>query len=116
MKCDICGCEMSKGNTYLGISGFGNKSLLHTVASFRINDNLICESTENKLKGWYCPSCEKFIAVFDVETQYGFEEGFDMDLDEDIDSLPQKCCPNCGESIDIDYPKCPECGYDFGEN
>jgi len=26
-------------------------------------------------------------------------------------SLPQKSCPNCKRNHDIDYPKCPHCGY-----
>lgn len=117
MKCEYCGREMKKGKVNLRIGGIGKRGFfLHTIAAFCINNNVICENTDNEVQGWYCPSCEKFIAVFDAETQYGFEEGFDMDLDEEIDSLPQKCCPNCGEDIDIDYPKCPECGYDFGEN
>jgi len=26
-------------------------------------------------------------------------------------SLPKKPCPNCKRNHDIDYPKCPHCGY-----
>ena len=27
--------------------------------------------------------------------------------------LPQKKCPNCGETHDFDYPKCPYCGKTY---
>ena len=27
--------------------------------------------------------------------------------------LPQKKCPNCGETHDFDYPKCPYCGRNY---
>lgn len=70
----------------------------------------------NQQDGWYCTECGIFTLSFIIKKHGVFEEGFDMDLDEEIDSLPQKCCPECNENIDIDYPKCPECGYDFGEN
>lgn len=29
------------------------------------------------------------------------------------DDLPQKICPECGQSHDFDYPKCPHCGHDY---
>lgn len=29
----------------------------------------------------------------------------------DMDSLPQKTCPRCGDRHDFDYPKCPRCKY-----
>ena len=107
---------MTKGKVNFRTGGIGKRGLfIHTIADFCINDNVICESTEEEVSGWYCPDCGKFIAIFDVEKQFGFEEGFDMELNEDIDCLPQKSCPQCGETIDIDYPKCPECGYNFEE-
>ena len=29
------------------------------------------------------------------------------------DKLWQRTCPKCGLSHDIDYPKCPNCKYDY---
>ncbi len=107
---------MKQGRVDFKIGGIGKQGFfLHTIADFSINGKIICESTENEVAGWYCPDCGKFTAIFKAEEQLGFEKGFDMEFDEDIDCLPQKSCPGCGESIDIDYPKCPECGYDFNE-
>ena len=35
-------------------------------------------------------------------------------LDEIIkDKLEQRTCPKCGHVHDIDYPKCPKCGFSF---
>ena len=28
--------------------------------------------------------------------------------------LPQRTCPKCGAEHDLDYPKCPLCGYVYG--
>ena len=32
------------------------------------------------------------------------------------DGLPQRTCPQCGLEHDFDYPKCPNCGYDYYRN
>ncbi len=29
------------------------------------------------------------------------------------DKISQRICPKCGQSHDIDYPKCPHCKYDY---
>ena len=29
--------------------------------------------------------------------------------------IPQKQCPNCGETHDFDYPKCPYCDFNYYE-
>lgn len=114
MICEKCKREMKKGTVNLKIGGIGKKGFfLHTIAGFSINNNIICDSTQDKTIGWYCPYCDNFIALFNVENQYGFEEGFNMDFNEECDCLPQKNCPGCNAEIDIDYPKCPDCGYDF---
>ena len=35
-------------------------------------------------------------------------------IDETInDKIAQRTCPKCGDVHDIDYPKCPKCGFDF---
>ena len=37
-------------------------------------------------------------------------------VDEEIeDKLWQRTCPNCNHSHDIDYPKCPNCSYNYLE-
>jgi len=50
-----------------------------------------------------------------------YKSGSVGDLDsEDFDAsamIAQTKCPNCGDLHDIDYPKCPKCGYkDLREN
>ena len=38
------------------------------------------------------------------------------ETDETADNmLLQRTCPKCGKSHDIDYPKCPNCGYNYLE-
>lgn len=32
------------------------------------------------------------------------------------DAIWQRTCPKCGETHDIDYPKCPNCGYNYLEH
>ena len=37
-------------------------------------------------------------------------------IDETIkDEMWQRTCPKCGETHDIDYPKCPKCNFDYLE-
>ncbi len=37
-------------------------------------------------------------------------------IDETVeDKICQRTCPNCGKSHDIDYPKCPNCKYNYLE-
>ena len=50
-----------------------------------------------------CPKCHK------LEFYAGEEEA----LTEDI---PKRICPSCGTSHDFDYPKCPNCKYDYYKN
>lgn len=33
--------------------------------------------------------------------------------EETTDQLWQRTCPKCGETHDIDYPKCPNCKFDY---
>lgn len=35
--------------------------------------------------------------------------------EETTDELWQRTCPKCGETHDIDYPKCPNCKYNYLE-
>ena len=32
------------------------------------------------------------------------------------DMIMQRTCPECGKTHDIDYPKCPNCGYNYLEH
>ena len=32
------------------------------------------------------------------------------------DMIMQRTCPKCGKTHDIDYPKCPNCGYNYLEH
>ena len=32
------------------------------------------------------------------------------------DMIMQRTCPKCGKTHDIDYPKCPDCGYNYLEH
>ena len=35
-------------------------------------------------------------------------------IDETIeDKIAQRTCPQCGDVHDVDYPKCPKCGFEF---
>lgn len=45
-----------------------------------------------------CPACGK-LEFFQSEQEQ--------------QTLPQKQCPQCGRQVDFDFPRCPECGYDF---
>ena len=37
----------------------------------------------------------------------------DFSHDESEDRMAQVTCPVCGRQHDMDYPKCPFCGYDY---
>ena len=38
------------------------------------------------------------------------------EVDQNVkDEIWKRTCPNCGESHDIDYPKCPNCKYSYIE-
>ena len=32
------------------------------------------------------------------------------------DEILQRICPGCGHSHDVDYPKCPDCKYDYRDH
>ena len=54
---------------------------------------------------YVCPKCGKleFFAAYEEETPNRYRD----------EELPEKQCPQCGLSIDFDYPKCPCCGHEF---
>lgn len=38
----------------------------------------------------------------------------DEEIDEEVeDKIWQRTCPKCGKTHDIDYPKCPNCKFDY---
>ena len=52
---------------------------------------------------WCCPGCGH-VELFRHEEAEEYDEG---------DSIAKTKCPRCGALHDIDYPKCPSCGYDY---
>lgn len=110
-----CGKPMHKGRFALekrGIQGKGS-SLEYPVAAFYNGDDKICETPVDSTLGYYCSECGMMIGVFPVTHPTGFMGRFDQSFDEKIDDLPKKKCPECGAEIDVDYPRCPFCGYTY---
>ncbi len=62
--------------------------------------NLIAGAVELDVYG--CPQCGK-VELFTPEASGRYSDS----------SLPQKKCPKCGVSHDFDFPKCPDCGFDY---
>ena len=56
-----------------------------------------------ELEIYACPKCGK-MEFFRPRLTKGERDGYSHA------DLPQKKCPNCGETHDFDYPKCPYCG------
>jgi len=54
---------------------------------------------------YVCPKCGKleFFTAYEEEPPNRYRD----------EELPEKQCPQCGLSIDFDYPKCPCCGHEF---
>ncbi len=114
MICGICGQRMKAGTFRVSIHGIGSiKSYTYPMVSWYEGDNLVCETDRHITTGFYCPRCNIMMGVFLGPKIVGFTEEFNQDLDDNIDSLPKKNCPECGTSVDVDYPRCPECGYVF---
>ena len=61
----------------------------------------------------------KNIAVVDVKIDIAQLEKKKLkneEIDETVeDEIWQRTCPKCGKSHDIDYPKCPNCKYNYLE-
>ena len=68
--------------------------------------NLVAGSLEADI--YTCPQCGK-IELFQSS------EYTDVDDENTSSQIAQKKCPNCGNSHDIDYPKCPFCKFDYNE-
>lgn len=54
-----------------------------------------------RLSVYRCPACGK-VEFFSFEP-----------LEEQEDRIAQVRCPRCKQMHDMDYPKCPFCGYDY---
>lgn len=114
MICGGCGKRMKIGRFRVGIHGFATlNSYNYTTVSWYDGDQLVCESDQSDTMGFYCPDCNVMMGVFVGGDQVGFPAELRQDLDDSIDVLPKKTCPECGTELDIDYPRCPECGYVF---
>jgi hypothetical protein len=72
-----------------------------------------CETPQRSAFGFYCPDCGVLAGVFRYTKPVNFFGTFNADLDDTVDVLPQKQCPECEQRFDIDYPRCPYCGYVF---
>ncbi len=97
LKCLRCGEAMQFGmieRFQLGQTGI----LLGDIP------NILAGSLE--LEVYYCPRCGKveFFTSKEIEKENGRYSD---------PGLPQKKCPRCGSEHDFDFPKCPDCGYDY---
>lgn len=109
MICANCGKEMREGI-------FKVFSTRETFIYFSLNGETICSATQKSTTGFYCPECDILIGAFKKTKPVGFMPEYNNAFDDEIDCLPQKTCPDCAKSIDIDYPVCPECRYKFIES
>lgn len=108
-----CGKQMIQGKFVMEKQGIPTRgsSLIYPVATFYSDGEKLCECPIDSTIGYYCPECGMMIGVFPVTHPKGFAGRFNADLDDKVDSLPKKICPDCGTEIDMDYPKCPVCGF-----
>ncbi len=104
---DVRSITCLRCNVQMAYTGTEKIQLGEPGALFERLSNIIAGSL--KVDVYMCPQCGK-IEFFDADFAYRAEEdGFD----EDVDMLPQNVCPECGTSHDIDYPRCPNCGYSY---
>ncbi|MBQ1519330.1 MAG: zinc ribbon domain-containing protein [Ruminococcus sp.] len=113
MICGRCGTPMVQGDFAMQKDGIGRKggAFIYPVAVFYKDNEMICEADGESTLGYYCPECGLLIGVFPLTHPTGFAGKYHQDLDDKVDKLPKKSCPECGSEIDVDYPKCPVCGY-----
>ena len=96
MNCLRCECEMDyagKEKLQLGKTGWVLGDLPNLLAGALEVDIYICPK---------CGKLEFFNANYEGDPNHYRDE-----------ELPGKQCPDCGLSIDFDYPKCPCCGHEF---
>ncbi|MDE6671362.1 MAG: zinc ribbon domain-containing protein [Ruminococcus sp.] len=83
----------------------------YPMATWYKDGKKYCETPQNKTLGFYCADCGVLVGAFEYTKPVNFIGRFDEDIDDKIDVLPVKRCLQCGAEIDIDYPRCPKCGY-----
>lgn len=105
MDCPFCGNKMDEGevrfppksNSITGFKGeigwFEDRSWIKDIKLGNCSGGYV-----PFFKAMKCDECHKLI--------------MDIELPEDL-QIDKMTCPNCGARIDSDYPKCPECKYDF---
>ncbi len=110
MLCGICGQRMKSGKFVINTHSAARS---YSSVSWYEGNNLVAETNTDKTTGFFCQNCGIIMGVFFGARQVGFTSDYSQNLDDNIDSLPKKICPDCGTKLDIDYPRCPECGYLF---
>ncbi len=106
MICGMCGRRMKIGK--FSIMGTGSVRVLWSEG-----DRTVGETYKTDTTGFFCENCGIIVGVFLGVKQVGFTSDYNSDIDDGIDILPKKRCPDCDTELDIDYPRCPECGYVF---
>ena len=114
MICGSCGKRMKIGKFTVTVNGVGAmSSYAYPNISWYEGDKLVAETNKTETPGFFCQDCGIITGVCFNVKQVGFTKDYDFDLDDNIDKLPKKSCPECHTELDIDYPRCPECGYVF---
>lgn len=114
MICGSCGKRMKIGKFRVSVHGTGSlKGYTYPTVGWYDGDRLVLESDKTETMGFYCMDCNVMLGVFFGGEQVSFPDEINQDLDDNIDVLPKKLCPECCTELDIDYPRCPECGFIF---
>ena len=93
LKCLRCGENMK---------ALGTESFQLGKASWLFGDMSHLFSGAMRLSVYRCPGCGK-VEFF----------SFEPEEEETEDRIAQVRCPRCKQMHDMDYPKCPFCGYDY---
>ena len=114
MICGKCGKPMRAGEFRMEQHSTDN-GIYHSypMATWFENGTKYCETPQDSTLGYYCTDCGMLIGVFPYTRPVNFIGKFNQNLNENIDILPTKICPECNREIDIDYPRCPYCGFIF---
>lgn len=110
MVCIKCRKPMIMGEFKIEQCNMGN-SLSYPMATWHRNGVKYCETPQSSTLGFYCADCGMMAGIFQYTKPVNFIGRFGASLDDKIDVLPVKKCPECSAEIDIDYPRCPNCGY-----
>lgn len=114
MICGVCGHNMLKGEFHLEHRSTDmGVYRSYPVAAWYENGEKVAETAIDNTLGYYCPECGAMVGIFPYTKPVGFAGRYKADLDDKIDKLPVKICPDCGKELDIDYPRCPNCGFEF---